>query len=71
MFRKYSLLVIRRQFTVYVAYGIYHASTLTSGAWGGVVVGRSQDRFPLVSLGIFSVATDGTICFGVESASKN
>jgi len=25
----------------------------------------------MVSLGIFSVATDGTMCLGVDSASKN
>ena len=35
-----------------------------------LVVG-SQDRFPMVSMGIFSVATDGTMCPGVDSASKN
>jgi len=36
-----------------------------------MLVGRFGDRFPVVSLGIFSVATDGTMCPGVESASKN
>ena len=36
-----------------------------------LLVGRSQDRFPVVSLGIFSVVTDGTMCTGVDSASKN
>jgi len=44
-------------------------------AWGGVVVkalvGRSRDRFPMVSLGIFSVAPDGTMCPGADSASQN
>ena len=47
------------------------------GAWDSVVVkatallvGPSGDRFPVVSLGIFSVATDGTMCPGVDSASK-
>jgi hypothetical protein len=46
-------------------------------AWGGVVfkalhllVGRTRNRFPVVSLGIFSVATDGTMCPGVDSSSK-
>ena len=33
--------------------------------------GGSRDRSPLVSLGIFSIATDGTMCPGVDSASKN
>ena len=36
-----------------------------------LLVGRSRDRFPEVSLGIFSVAPDGTMCPGVDSASKN
>jgi hypothetical protein len=46
-------------------------------AWGGVVfkalhliVGRTRNRLPVVSLGIFSVATDGTMCPGDDSASK-
>ena len=34
------------------------------------VVG-SRDRSLVVSLGIFSIATDGTMCPGVDSASKN
>jgi hypothetical protein len=34
-------------------------------------VGGSRDRSPVVSLAIFSVATDGTMCPGVDSASKN
>jgi hypothetical protein len=47
-----------------------------SGTWGSVVVkwllvGRSRDRSPVASLGIFSEATDGTMCPGVDSASKN
>jgi hypothetical protein len=33
--------------------------------------GRSGDRFPVMSLGIFFVATDGTMCPGVDSATKN
>jgi hypothetical protein len=36
-----------------------------------LLVGRSRDRFPVVSLGIFYVATDRTMCPGVDSASKN
>ena len=36
-----------------------------------LLVGRSRDRFPVVSLGIFSVATDRIMCSGVDSASKN
>jgi hypothetical protein len=33
--------------------------------------GGSRDRCPVVSLGIFSLATDVTMCPGVDSASKN
>ena len=36
-----------------------------------LLVGGSRDRYPVVSLRIFSEATDGTICPGVDSASKN
>jgi len=37
-----------------------------------LLVGRSRDRFPVVSLWIFSVApTDRTMCPGVDSASEN
>ena len=36
-----------------------------------LLVGRSRDRFPVASLGIFSVATDRKMCPGVDSASKN
>jgi hypothetical protein len=36
-----------------------------------LLVGRSRDRSPLLSLEIFSEATDGTMCPGVKSASKN
>jgi hypothetical protein len=49
------------------------------GAWNSVVVkalttllvGGSRDRSLVVSLGNFSEATDGTMCPGVDSASKN
>ena len=46
--------------------------TVNNYSYGtALLVGRSRDRFPVVSLGIFSVATDGTMCPGVDSASKN
>jgi len=50
---------------------------IVSGAWGSVVVkvllvGRSRDRFPVVSLGIFSVVSlDRTMCPEVDSASES
>jgi hypothetical protein len=36
-----------------------------------LLVGGSRERSPVVSLGIFFKATDGTMCHGVDSASKN
>jgi hypothetical protein len=36
-----------------------------------LLVGGSRDRSPVVLPGIFSVDTDGTMCPGVDSASKN
>ena len=36
-----------------------------------LLVGKSQDRSPVVSLGIFSEATYGAMCPGIDSASKN
>ena len=36
-----------------------------------LLVGGSRDRSPVVSLGIFSVATDETMYPGVDSASNN
>jgi len=36
-----------------------------------LLVGRSRDRFPVVSLGIFSLATDRTMCPGFDSVSNN
>ena len=37
-----------------------------------LLVGRSRDRFPVLSLGIFSVApTDRTTCPEVDSASES
>ena len=49
---------------------------ISVGAWGSVVVkallvGRSRDRFPVLSLEIFSVATNRTMCPEFDSASKN
>jgi hypothetical protein len=35
-----------------------------------LLVGGSRGRSPVMSLGIISVATDGTMCPGVDSASK-
>ena len=42
-----------------------------SGYGTALLVGRSRDRSSVASLQIFSVATDGTMCPGVDSASKN
>ena len=43
-----------------------------SGLGTALLVGESRDRSPPVLwLEIFSVATDGTMCPGVDSASKN
>jgi NADH:ubiquinone oxidoreductase subunit H len=39
--------------------------------YAALLVGRSRDRSPVVSLGIFFEVTDGTICPGVDSTSKN
>jgi hypothetical protein len=36
-----------------------------------LLVGGARNRFPVVSLGIASEATEGTMCSGVDSASKN
>jgi hypothetical protein len=52
-------------------YYYYYYCSSSSGAWGSVVVGGSEDRSPVVSLGIFSEATNGTTCPGVDSASRN
>jgi hypothetical protein len=42
-----------------------------SGYGTALLVRRSRDRSPVVSLWIFSEATDGTVCPGVDSAFKN
>jgi hypothetical protein len=42
-----------------------------SGSGIALLVGGSRDRSPVVSLRIFSEATDGTMCPGVDSGSKN
>jgi hypothetical protein len=49
----------------------YHSYIMSLGPGVALLVGGSRDRFPMVSLGIFSEATDGTMCPGVDSASKN
>ena len=36
-----------------------------------ILVGRSRDRSPVLSPGIFSEATDGTMCSEIDSASKS
>jgi hypothetical protein len=41
-----------------------YCGTFMSRAWGGVVVGGSWDRFTVVSLEIFSVASDNSMCPG-------
>ena len=52
--------------------GFWLRIILLFGAWGSVVVKALRDRFPVVSLGIFSVvASDKTMCTGVDSASEN
>jgi len=42
-----------------------------SGQGTALPVGTSWDRFPVVSMRIFSVAPDGTMCPGVDSVSEN
>jgi hypothetical protein len=49
-----------------MSYSYFNKTGLTA-----LLVGRSRDRSPVVSLGIFSEATDGTMCPAVDSASKN
>jgi hypothetical protein len=51
-------------------------SFIILGAWGSLVVKATSQKvsgsIPSgVTLGIFTVATDGTMCPGVDSASKN
>ena len=49
---------------------------ISVGAWGSVVVvttlqvGRTRDRFQAMTLGIYSVVADISVCPGVGSASK-
>jgi hypothetical protein len=40
------------------------------GLGTALLVGGTRDRSPVVSLGIFFVATDGTMCPRVDLASK-
>jgi hypothetical protein len=60
---------------IYIYTHTYIPTYIDVWAWGSVVVkalvGGSRDRSPVVSLEIFSEATDGTMCPGVDSASKN
>ena len=63
---------------MYVCIYVYiYTYTYTYEAWGSVVegttlqVGRTRDRFRAVTLGIYSVAADISVCPGVDSASKN
>jgi hypothetical protein len=48
-------------------------SLRVEGAIGSttLLAGGSRDRSPVASMGIFSEATDGTMCPGFGSASKN
>jgi hypothetical protein len=48
--------------------GLNEMSLLRKGT--ALLVGRSRDRSPVLSLGIFSEANNGTMCPGVDSASK-
>jgi len=55
---------------LYISYCTYVA-----GAWGSVVIKALSDGLGIDSRwcrwGFFSVATDGTMCPGVDSASEN
>jgi hypothetical protein len=51
--------------------GMTYFSANLHAHFTALLVGGSRDRSPVVSLGIFSEATDGTMCPGVDSASKN
>jgi hypothetical protein len=53
------------------AYIYYGGLAWRSGSGTALLDGGSRDRFPVASLGIFSEATDGTMCPGVDSASEN
>jgi hypothetical protein len=48
-----------------------HIHTLLYPPGTALLVGGSRNRSPVVLLGIFLVATDGTMFPGVDSASKN
>ena len=51
----------------------YYDLYQSGGVWvsTALLIGRSWDRFPVMSVGMFSVATEGSMCPGVDSASKN
>ena len=57
--------------TVSVVCGHFTDISATLYLSTALLVGGSRDRTPVVSLGIFSEATDGNMCPGVDSASKN
>jgi hypothetical protein len=48
-----------------------HDRPIVSCICTALLVGQSRDQFLVVSRGIFSVATDRTMCPGVDSASKD
>jgi hypothetical protein len=48
-----------------------HTSKMSRSLGTALLVGRSQDRSPVLSLGILSEANEGTMYPGVDSASKN
>ena len=65
-FRQLLLFILLNCFPCWI-----HSVLLYSGAWGSVV-GRSRDRSPVRSLGIFSVIpSDKTVCPEVDPASEN
>jgi hypothetical protein len=55
----------------YFVMGVYEITFTHAPCSTALLVGGSRDRSPVVSLGIFFVASDGTMCPGVDSASKN
>ena len=49
-------MVLQTRLNIYVTYLSFY------GSWGSVLVGRSRDRFPVVSLWIFSVVPPTEPC---------
>ena len=57
---------------LYNIYEYFRSLGWRSGYGAALLVGRSRDRFPVVSLGIFSVAhPDRTMFHEVDSASES